>query len=72
MTVLAKLLPPLALVGALALVPMTTSTLAAADVDTYKELETFMSVFERVRGNYVDEVDDHTLIKGASDGMRAA
>ena len=36
MTRLAKLLPPLALVGALALVPMTTSTVAAADVDTYK------------------------------------
>ena len=72
MTLLAKLLPPLALVGALALVPMTTSTLAAADVDTYKELETFMSVFERVRGNYVDKVDDHTLIKGAIDGMLAA
>ena len=72
MTRLASLLPPLALVGALALVPMTTSTLAAADVDTYKELETFMSVFERVRGNYVDKVDDHTLIKGAIDGMLAA
>src|SRR5687768_14444055 len=72
MTRLAKLLPPLALVGALALVPMTTSTLAAADVDTYKELETFMSVFERVRGNYVDQVDDHVLIKGAIDGMLAA
>ena len=72
MTLLAKLLPPLALVGALALVPMTSSTLAAADVDTYKELETFMSVFERVRGNYVDKVDDHVLIKGAIDGMLAA
>jgi len=72
MTRFAKLLPPLALVGALALVPMATSTLAAADVDTYKELETFMSVFERVRGNYVDKVDDHTLIKGAIDGMLAA
>jgi len=73
MTRFAKtLLPPLALVGALALVPMTTSTLAAADVDTYKELETFMSVFERVRGNYVDKVDDKTLIKGAIDGMLAA
>ncbi len=72
MTRFAKLLPPLALVGALALVPMTASTLAAADVDTYKELETFMSVFERVRGNYVDKVDDHVLIKGAIDGMLAA
>ena len=67
-----KLLPPLALVGALALVPVTTSSLAAADVDTYKELETFMGVFERVRANYVDQVDDHTLIKGAIDGMLAA
>ena len=72
MTRIAKLLPPLALVGALAMVPMTTSTLAAADVDTYKELETFMSVFERVRSNYVEKVDDHTLIKGAIDGMLAA
>jgi carboxyl-terminal processing protease len=67
-----KLLPPLALVGALALVPVTTASVAAADVDTYKELETFMGVFERVRANYVDQVDDHTLIKGAIDGMLAA
>jgi len=67
-----KLLPPLALVGALALVPVATSTVAAADVDTYKELENFMGVFERVRANYVDKVDDHTLIKGAIDGMLAA
>jgi carboxyl-terminal processing protease len=67
-----KLLPPLALVGALALVPVTTSSLAAADVDTYKELETFMGVFERVRSSYVEPVDDHTLIKGAIDGMLAA
>jgi carboxyl-terminal processing protease len=68
----AKFLPPLALVGALALVPATTSSLAAADTDTYKELETFMSVFQRVRSSYVDKVDDHVLIKGAIDGMLAA
>ena len=72
MTRLAKLLPPLALVGALALVPLTTSSLAAADADTMKELETFMGVFEQVRANYVDKVDDHKLIKGAIDGMLAA
>ena len=67
-----KLLPPLALVGALALVPVTTSSLAAADVANYEELETFMSVYERVKANYVDPVDDHILIKGAIDGMLAA
>ena len=68
----AKLLPSLAVVGALTLVPATTSQLVAADTDTYKELETFMSVFQRVRSNYVDKVDDHVLIKGAIDGMLAA
>jgi carboxyl-terminal processing protease len=67
-----KLLPPLALVGALALVPVTTSSLAAADVANYQELETFMSVYERVKASYVEPVDDHTLIKGAIDGMLAA
>jgi carboxyl-terminal processing protease len=67
-----KLIPPLALVGALALVPVTTSSLAAADVANYEELETFMSVYERVKASYVEPVDDHTLIKGAIDGMLAA
>src|SRR3989337_1938996 len=67
-----KSLPPLALVGALALVPVATSSLAAADVANYKELEKFMSVYERVKGAYVEPVDDATLIKGAIDGMLAA
>ena len=72
MNITRKLLPPLALVGSLALVPVTTSSLAAADVANYEELETFMSVYERVKANYVEPVDDHTLIKGAIDGMLAA
>ena len=68
----AKLLPPLALVGALTMVPVATSSLAAADADTMKELDTFMDVFNQVRASYVDPVDDHVLIKGAIDGMLAA
>src|SRR5438309_6360297 len=67
-----NLLPPLALVGALALVPVTASSFAAADTTNYQELEKFMSVYERVKANYVEPVDDHTLIKGAIDGMLAA
>ena len=55
--------------SAIALVPATTAALAAVDASTYKELDQFMSVFERVRGEYVDTVDDKTLIKGAIDGM---
>jgi carboxyl-terminal processing protease len=69
---ISKYLPPLALVGALALVPATASSFAAADTTNYQELEKFMSVYERVKANYVDKVDDHTLIKGAIDGMLAA
>jgi carboxyl-terminal processing protease len=46
--------------------------MAAADVANYEELETFMSVYERVKANYVDQVDDRTLMKGAIDGMLAA
>src|SRR5947209_6653696 len=67
-----KLLPPLALVGALALVPVTASSFAAADTTNYQELEKFMSVYERVKANYVEPVDDHTLIKRAIDGMLSA
>jgi carboxyl-terminal processing protease len=72
MKLITKYLPPLALVGALALVPVTASSFAAADTTNYQELEKFMSVYERVKANYVDKVDDHTLIKGAIDGMLAA
>ena len=63
------LLRATALVSALALVPIATSGLAAVDNDTYKELDEFMNVFERVRAEYVDKVDDKTLIKGAINGM---
>src|SRR3569833_999062 len=67
-----KLIPSFALVGALALVPVTASSFAAADTTNYQELEKFMSVYERVKANYVEPVDDHTLIKGAIDGMLSA
>jgi carboxyl-terminal processing protease len=69
MTPIRKLLPPLALVSALALVPVTASSLAAADTTNYQELEKFMSVYQQVKQHYVVPVDDHTLIKGAIDGM---
>src|SRR5215217_16813 len=67
-----KLLPPLALVSALALVPVTASSFAAADTTNYQELEKFMSVYQQVKQHYVVPVDDHTLLKGAIDGMLSA
>ncbi len=62
----------LALVGGIALIPAATSSFAAVDVETYRELDQFMSVFERVRAEYVEQVDDKTLLRGAIDGMLAS
>jgi carboxyl-terminal processing protease len=59
-------------VSAIALVPATTAALAAVDVTTYRELDAFMAVFERIRADYVEKVDDKKLIKGAIDGMLAS
>jgi carboxyl-terminal processing protease len=67
-----KLIISAALAGAFAMVPVTASSYAAPDTTNYQELEKFMSVYERVKANYVEPVDDHTLIKGAIDGMLAA
>lgn len=37
--------------------------------DTYKQLELFGTVLERIRASYVEEVSDEELIKAAIDGM---
>ena len=66
------LLRSVGLFGAGALAATLTPALSAVDVGTYKELDQFMSVFERVRADYVDKVDDRTLMKGAIDGMLAS
>jgi carboxyl-terminal processing protease len=58
--------------SAVALIPAATAALAATDVAAYRELDAFMSVFERVRTDYVEKVDDKKLIKGAIDGMLAS
>jgi carboxyl-terminal processing protease len=62
----------LALVGAIAFVPATTAALAQVDVGAYREIDQFMSVLERVKAEYVEDVDDATLIRGAIDGMLAS
>ncbi|WP_408014996.1 S41 family peptidase, partial [Sandarakinorhabdus rubra] len=59
-------------VAALVLVPGYAAVQAAAESDTYKELDALMDVFERVRVTYVDQVDDKTLIRGAINGMLAS
>jgi len=45
---------------------------AAPETDTNKRLDALMDVFERVRTDYVDKVDDKKLIEGAINGMLAS
>jgi carboxyl-terminal processing protease len=54
------------------LLSATVSAPASSDADQYKEFDQFMAVFERVKADYVDKVDDKALIKGAIDGMLAS
>jgi carboxyl-terminal processing protease len=58
--------------AALAMIPAGVAVRAASQSDTYKQLDTLMDVFERVRVDYVDKVDDKTLIEGAINGMLAS
>jgi carboxyl-terminal processing protease len=67
-----NLIRSLGLVGAVAIIPAATAALAAVDVDTYREFDEFMSVFNRVRAEYVEQVDEKTLLRGAIDGMLAS
>ncbi|WCT71913.1 S41 family peptidase [Sphingomonas naphthae] len=68
-----KLVRTVGLVGLGALIPILAgAATSTTDMSTYRELDQFMNVFERVRGEYVDKVDDKTLMKGAIDGMLAS
>jgi len=52
--------PPAVLMGAAA---------KAAAVDTYRQLNLFGDVFERVRSDYVEKPDDSKLVESAINGM---
>ena len=60
------------LVSAVALVPAATAGIASADVTVSRDIERFVSVYERVKAEYVEKLDDERLIKGAIDGMLAS
>ena len=51
--------------GMSAAVPQT----AKSNSDTYRQLNLFAEVFERVRSDYVEEVSDETLVESAINGM---
>ena len=58
-------------VAALAFLPGAKTADVQAN-DTYKQLDQLMNVFEKIRTDYVDKVDDKTLIQGAINGMLAS
>ena len=60
------------LVSAVALIPAATSAISSVDASAYREFDPVIAVFERVRADYVEKVDDKALIKGAIDGMLAS
>ncbi len=45
------------------------SSVEAASSETYRQLNLFGDVFERVRADYVEEVSDKELIESAINGM---
>ena len=59
----------LGLVGAIAFIPAATAGSPRSKPDSVREIDQFMSVFERVKAEYVDQVTDEQLIRGAIDGM---
>ncbi len=48
---------------------MAGSVTAASNSDTYRQLELLMDVFERIRAEYVEGVEDEELIEAAINGM---
>ena len=61
-----------ALVTAVALIPATTSGMAQIDGNAGPEFGKLFAVYQRIKANYVEQVDDDTLIDGAIAGMLAS
>ncbi len=60
------------LVTTVALLPAATAGLAAVDARVGPEFGRLFTVYQLVKANYVEPVEDEKLIKGAIDGMLAA
>ena len=58
-----------AALGLLVALPTLAHAQTANSSETYRQLNLFGDVFERVRAKYVDEIDDKQLIESAINGM---
>ncbi len=57
------------LVSAVALIPATTAGLAAVDARSGPQFGKLVAIYQLVKANYVEKVDDDKLINGAITGM---
>ncbi len=62
----------IALFGVAVLLTSAQPIFAQNDSDTYRQLNLFGDIFERIRSDYVDDVSDAELIESAIKGMLAA
>ncbi len=69
---IAPLLRTAALVTAVALVPVTTATMAQVDARAGPEFSKVFAVYQQIKANYVEPVEDDVLIRGMIDGMLTA
>ncbi len=69
---LASLTRAALLVTAVALLPATTAGLAAVDARSGPQFGKLVAIYQLVKANYVDPVDDNKLLKGAIEGMLAS
>jgi carboxyl-terminal processing protease len=69
---LASLTRATLLVSAVALLPATTAGLAAVDSRSGMQFGKLAAIYQLVKANYVDPVDDEKLLKGAINGMLAS
>lgn len=66
---LASVTRAILLLSAVALLPATTAGLAAVDGRSGPEFGKLVAIYQLVKANYVDPVDDDKLLKGAIEGM---
>ena len=66
---IASLIRATLLVSAVALIPATTAGLAAVDSRSGMQFGKLAAIYQLVKANYVDPVDDDKLLKGAINGM---
>ncbi len=69
---IASLVRATVLVSAVALIPATTAGLAAVDSRSGMQFGKLAAIYRLVKDNYVDQVDDDKLLKGAINGMLAS